>query len=43
MNEVARGIADPAIDDRSAPSDEELTEVVISRETMWAWAAQEAA
>ena len=27
----------------SAPTEEELTEVVISRETMWAWTAEEAA
>ena len=43
MNEVAGGLADPAVNLRTAPSDEELTEVVISRETMWAWAAEEAA
>jgi len=43
MNEVAGGFADPAVNVRTAPSDEESTEVVISRETMWAWAAEEAA
>jgi chorismate mutase len=43
MDEKSADVAEMRADNGSPLTDEERTEVVITRETMWAWAAEEAA
>jgi hypothetical protein len=43
MDERAAVVVEATPDEQARWTDEELSEVVISRETMWAWAAEEAA